>query len=146
MRSVLPYLSLALALAAAVPAAASEEEVYERIETLHGDAAGFGEAFSLLQEAMMFGDPVTVADLGAYPLTVGANGEVYDVLAPQDLTDNYDSLISPDTQDLIANQDYDDLFVNGDGVMFGNGELWMALVCQDNACSQADWRIIAINN
>ena len=139
-------LAAVLALAASPAAVATEEEVYGQIEALHGDADAFGEAFGLLQDAMMFGDPVTVADLGAYPLTVAANGEVYDVLAPQDLVDNYDALLMPETQDLIANQDYADLFVNDEGVMFGEGELWMALVCEDKACAQASWRIIAINN
>ena len=148
MRRLISSLISVVAVAfASLPAcAASEEEVFARIESLHGDAEGFGEAFGLLQQAMMFGDPVTVADLAAYPLQVAANGEVYDVLAPEDLVDNYDSLVSAETQDIVANQDYDDLFVNSDGVMFGTGELWMALVCTDDSCSESHWRIITINN
>ncbi|MCP3056722.1 hypothetical protein [Aurantimonas marianensis] len=122
------------------------KDVLGQIEALHGDADGFSAAFDVLQQAMADGDAATVAEFGSYPLTVRANGEVYDVLEAQDLIDNFDSLIAPDTQARVANQDVGDLMVNSEGVMIGAGELWLSAVCDDNACSSARWRIIAINN
>ncbi len=89
---------------------------------------------------------VAVAKLGSYPLTVRANGEVYDVPEAQDLIDNLDSLVMPDTQTLVAEQEIGDLMVNSDGVMVGAGEVWLSAVCADNACNSVRWRIIAINN
>lgn len=43
---------------------------------------------------------------------------------------------------VVASQKIGALFVNGDDV----SELWMALVCGDDACSRASWRIVQINN
>ncbi len=140
-------LLLTCAFLAAPPAMAqSAEDVLGQIESLHGDARGFGAAFDRLQQAMADGDAAAVAKLGSYPLTVRANGEVYDVLEAQDLIDNFDSLVMPDTQALVAGQNLADLFVNSEGVMFGAGEVWLSAVCDDNACNSARWRIIAINN
>jgi hypothetical protein len=131
----------------ATPAfAQSEEDVMNQIENIHGDSVGFGEAFARLQDAFLFGDPTSIADQGAYPLTVHANGEVYDILEAQDLVDNFDTLVTQDTIDALSSQDYADLIVTSEGVGFGNGVLWMSNICYDDACNKTAWAIIAINN
>lgn len=137
---------LGLALLATPAFAQSEEDVLDRIETLHGQSVEFGEAFALLQDAFLFGDPAAFADLAFYPLEVTANGELYDVLEPQDLVDNFDALLTAETQASLASQDFDALIVTSDGVGFADGAVWMSLVCLDDACSEAEWGIIAINN
>lgn len=132
---------------ATVPAfAQSEEDVMAQIENIHGDSVGFGEAFGRLQDAFLFGDPTTIADLGAYPLTVNANGEVYDILEPQDLVDNFDALLTQETQDALGSQDFADLIVTSEGVGFANGALWMSNICYDDGCNKTAWAIISINN
>lgn len=147
MNRILASLVFCAALAAsALPAAAGEDEVLADVDNLLGDAAGFVDAYWLLRDAMTYGDPVTVAALADYPLRIEANGEAYDVLAPQDLIENYDLLLTPATQALVSNQELGELMVNSDGVMFGDGELWMAPLCENDACTAASWRIIAINN
>lgn len=135
------------AVALASPAfAQSEEDVMSQIENIHGDSVGFGEAFGLLQDAFLFGDPTTIADLGFYPLTVNANGETYDILEAQDLIDNFDTLLTPETQEALGGQDFADLIVTGEGVGLANGALWMTNVCLDDGCAQTQWGIISINN
>lgn len=138
----------AFAFAAFVPAAfaQSEEDVMAQIEDLHGMSSEFGEAFAQLQDSFLFGDPSGMASLGAYPLPVQANGEAYDLLEPQDLVDNFDALLTPETQSALASQDFDDLIVTSDGVGFANGALWMNLVCEDESCTNAYWAITSINN
>ncbi|MDO9418758.1 hypothetical protein [Pararhizobium sp.] len=135
-----------LAIAVQPAAAQSDEDVDGKIEQLLGSSEGFADSFKLLTEAMRYGDPVTVADLAEYPLTVHANGEVYDLQSAKDLLDNYDTLITQATQTAVAEQEYSDLFINGDGVMFARGAVWMTLVCEDDACEQSHWAINAINN
>lgn len=131
----------------AVPAfAQSEEDIMAQIENIHGDSMGFGEAFSILQDSFLFDDPAAFAELGLYPLTVNANGEAYDILEPQDLVDNFDSLLTPETQSALGGQDFDDLIVTSEGVGFANGALWMSNICYDDSCSQTFWAIISINN
>ncbi|WP_332701391.1 hypothetical protein [Devosia sp.] len=139
--------ALFAAIVLASPAfAQSEEDVMSQIETLHGKSVEFGEAFGLLQDAFLFGDPTTIADLGAYPFEVAANGELYDIFGPEDLVDNFDVLLTQDTIDALSSQDFADLIVNSDGVGFGDGVLWMSLVCVDDSCSDSYWGIIRINN
>ncbi|UJW83931.1 hypothetical protein [Devosia sp. SL43] len=137
---------LAFALLATPSFAQSEEDVMAQIESIHGDSVGFGEAFGLLQDAFMFGDPVTIADLGFYPMTVNANGEVYDIFEAQDLVDNFDALLTSETQNAIGGQDFADLIVTSEGVGFANGALWMTNVCLDDGCAQTQWGILSINN
>ncbi|WP_172125707.1 MULTISPECIES: hypothetical protein [unclassified Devosia] len=148
MRSASAFSALALTLLLAVPAfAQSEEAVFERIETIQGDAEGFGEAFATLQEAFLMGDPAqTLAELANYPFEIAANGELYDIFAPEDLVDNFDTLISEDTRGALASQDYADLIVTSEGVGFGDGVLWMANICTDESCDETYWAITRINN
>lgn len=147
MRFEFAAASLLAALFAVAPAfAQSEEDVMSQIENIHGDSVGFGEAFGLLQDAFLFGDPTTIADLGFYPMTVNANGEVYDILEAQDLVDNFDSLVTTETQAALGSQDFADLIVTSEGVGFANGALWMTNVCLDDGCAQTQWGIVSINN
>jgi len=142
-----PALALLAALLLASPVAAeSEEDVYARIESIHGNADGFFEVFSLLQDAVMFGDPVTWGQYAFFPLVVNANGESDDVLEEQDLVDNFDMLVSSDTQQAFLNQDVADLIVTSEGVGVGNGAVWISNVCLDDDCAATQWGIIAINN
>lgn len=142
--------ALALAALAAfmVPASAqmSPEQMNARIEQVHGFSAEFGTAFDEITAAMRDGDPATVAAYGAYPLEVAANGELYDILEAQDLVDNWDSLLLPQTIQDIGEQDYGSLIVSSDGVGFANGTMWMNFVCADNSCTSGDWLITRISN
>ncbi|SEQ31203.1 hypothetical protein SAMN05428969_2673 [Devosia sp. YR412] len=137
---------VALSLLATPVFAQSEEDVLAQIENLHGESDAFGEAFAALQDAFLFDNPTSIADLAFYPLTVRANGEVYDILEAQDLVDNFDSLLTQETIDGLSSQDFGDLIVTSDGVGFANGALWMSLVCIDDGCAETSWGIISINN
>ncbi|WP_197729683.1 hypothetical protein [Rhizobium ruizarguesonis] len=126
--------------------AQSDSVVYDRIEELHGDAASFDRSLRQLVRAMRSGDAETIAGLAEYPLTVKANGETYDVESAEDFIDNFDDLVTPETRRAVGRQQYEDLFVNSDGVMLAGGAVWMGAICEDNACEASHWAIIAINN
>ena len=126
--------------------AQSENDVYNKIEELHGDAAGFDRPLRQLVRAMRSGDAETIASLAEYPLTVKANGETYDVENAEDFVENFDDLVTSETRRAVGRQQYQDLFVNSDGVMLANGAVWMGAVCEDDACEESHWAIIAINN
>lgn len=138
--------SALLTLALVVPAAASEEEVYANIEAIHGNADGFFEVFSLLQDAVMFGDPVTFGQYAFYPLAVNDSDGNYEIVDEQDFMDNFDTVLPQATLDVIAGQDVDDLIVTSEGVGIGNGAMWITNVCLDDACNQTQWGILSINN
>ena len=137
---------LAFACSALPAFAQSEEDVMNRIETIHGNAEGFFDVFGALQDAAMLGDPTEIAHYGLYPLVVNANGETYDVLEEQDLSDNFDALVSPETLDALRTQDVADLIVTDEGVGIGDGAIWITNICLDDACDQTQWGIFSINN
>ncbi|MFS2179595.1 hypothetical protein ACCC98_27220 [Rhizobium pisi] len=126
--------------------AQSENDVYNKIEELHGDAAGFDRPLRQLVRAMRSGDAEAIAGLVEYPLTVKANGETYDVENAEDFVENFDDLVTAETRRTVGRQQYQDLFVDSDGVMLANGAVWMGAVCEDDACKDSHWAIIAINN
>lgn len=126
--------------------AQSDEEVYNRIESLHGNAGDLNEPLLSLVEAMDNSDAATIAGLAEYPLRVAANGESYDIQSADDFVENFDTLVTQDTRDAVAEQTYDQLFVNSDGVMLAGGAVWMSNVCDNGDCSSSHWAVISINN
>jgi hypothetical protein len=136
----------ALILAPAAPTLASESEAEARIETIHGHAEGFLDLLATLQETLVDGDPALIAEYAFYPLTINANGETYDVLEEADLIENFDRLVTPETQQAVIDQEIDDLIVTQDGVGLGNGTLWITNICLDDNCTETQWGILSINN
>lgn len=144
-RLALAFVAL-ITLAAPAAAQVSPEQMRAQIEQVHGFSAEFATAFDEITAAMRDGDPATVASYGAYPLEVAANGELYDILEPRDLTDNWDSLLLPQTVSDIGDQDYGSLIVTSDGIGFANGAMWMNFVCDDDSCASGNWQITRITN
>ena len=142
-------LSATLLSVLAQPAVAqTEDEVFAALEAIYGteQAGNFEAYFEALTEAFDARDLETIANVAAYPFEVAANGELYDILAPEDLVDNFDALLLPETVAAIAAQDYADLIVTDEGVGFADGALWLANICEDEACGIANWWIVRINN
>jgi hypothetical protein len=127
-------------------AAQSDEEVYSRIESLHGNAGDLSEPLLSLVEAMGSDDAATIAGLAEYPLRVAANGESYEIQNADDFIENFDTLVTQDTRDAVAGQSFAQLFVNSDGVMLADGAVWMSNVCDTGDCSSSHWAVISINN
>lgn len=91
------------------------------------DAAAAVPVFlSTLQAAVAADNRAAVAALVRYPLTTYDNGvataEYADAAA---LLAAYDALFTPAVKDAIARATPETLFTNIDGVMIGNGEIWI---------------------
>lgn len=140
-------LSLNFNLISALPAAAEQQmDTRFLIEEMLGNAQGFDRTFRRLQNAMRSDDPVTLANLGEYPLTVSTNGQVFEVPSADHLISEYDTLMPEPTRREIAAQRYDDLIVSSEGVGFANGAIWMNAICDTEDCSVSHWSIVGINN
>jgi len=131
---------------AATPADASadaEGGARERITKLLGDAAPYESVFNELQRGVAAGDRAAVAGLMRYPVRVtiaGKNQKVADAAAFQR---DYDRIVTPALAKLIAEQKFDTLFVNWQGVMLGQGEVWINGTCLDKECTKSD---VKVNN
>jgi len=146
LRTLALLLSATLTFFPMTAAAQSDEEVYNRIESLHGNAGDLSEPLLSLVEAMGNDDAATIAGLAEYPLRVAANGESYEIQNADDFIENFDTLVTQDTRDAVAGQTFSQLFVNSDGVMLADGAVWMSNVCENSDCSSSHWAVISINN
>ncbi|WP_421759100.1 hypothetical protein [Devosia sp.] len=142
----LALFALILALGASPVFAQSVADVNASIETVLGDPAKYGEAFEAIQAAVGAGEAAVVADWVSYPITVREGGDEVTIEGPEDFIAQYDQIITDAISQAVVSQKYEDLFVNADGVMFGNGEVWLNGICKDDACSDFDVKIVTIQS
>jgi hypothetical protein len=143
MIRTISFAALALAAACLPAAAQSAADVNATIEALFGESAPFERAFDAIQRAVAAHDAAGLAEWVAYPFRVSYDDEELIVETPSQFVADYDDIVTEDIADAVAAQDYASLFVNTDGVMFGNGEMWMTLVCDDDACTRNSVKVIA---
>lgn len=123
----------------------ADAEVNTQIkDVLGGDPAAYRTVFERLQQDMAAGDKAGVAALVAYPLGVTVNGKPEKIHDARELVDNWNRIVTPEVRKAVADQQFSKLFVNDQGVMIGDGQVWITGICKDNACKHSDVRIITI--
>lgn len=132
----------------AVPAAAAEGEgdARARIERLLGDADQYETLFNHLQRGVAANDAAAVAALMRYPLNVHVGGNKRSVADAATFQRDYSRIITPEIAKVIAEEKFDGLFVNGQGVMLGSGQVWMNGKCLDKECSKADAKVVTVQD
>jgi hypothetical protein len=159
----LKQLALAVAAALAAPALAlpalvapalvgsaaaqdSEEAIYNQIEEVHGDAAGFLQLASDLSDAVGKGQHRRFARLLTYPITVSANGEEYDIADAADFERDFETLVQSELQTDLVDWTLADTVVTSEGVGILGGNLWFANVCANEGCAATEWVVTRIAN
>ncbi|MBK8086060.1 MAG: hypothetical protein IPK28_20770 [Devosia sp.] len=111
-----------------------------------GDHMAFRAAFEAIQAAVVAGDAIALAEYIPFgePITVNGQSRVFpDADA---FVAAYGEIFTPDVVEAVVAQTYTTLFVNSEGVMFGNGEVWIGGLCNDAACDSFDVKILAIQS
>lgn len=137
------WLAAALALTLAAPTLAHANE---QIADMFGDEAPWIEAFDALQTAVAADDATAVAEMIAYPFRVTADGEEYLFDGPEGVVEHYDNIVTDEIKQAVAVQDYETLFANQDGVMIGDGQVWLTGICAEAACETVDVKIATIQS
>lgn len=144
-----------IALAAAVGAAAllsasagaqTPGEVNQSLDQLFGDHRPYQAFFAKLQKAVSGSDKETVAGLISYPFQARIKGKAIKIRDARHFIADYDKVITANVAGAIAKQSYATLFVNAQGVMIGDGEVWFSGVCSDSSCKHQAIQITAIND
>jgi hypothetical protein len=99
-----------------------------------------------LQQAVAKHNPAAVAALVHYPIKVNPGKKPFVVKNEKAFIKDYDRIITHDIQDAIFKQKYDALFVNSQGVMLGDGEVWITGFCLDKNCKSSDIKIGTIQD
>lgn len=137
----------ALSVFAAFPVAAQTvDEVNATIDMMLGEHAAYEEAFEAIQTAVASDDAAVIAEWIAYPFNVTVDGEAYSLDGPDGFIKHYEGIVTEEVKGAVVDQAYEDLFVSADGVMFGDGQMWLNGVCADEACSAFEVKIIAIQS
>ncbi|HGM6416492.1 TPA: hypothetical protein ACKP8A_002470 [Stenotrophomonas maltophilia] len=128
--------------APAAPAAeAPAEDARARIETLLGDAAQFEKVFNAFKAAVVGGDRAAVVEEVRFPLNVGSGKKI---TGPGEFQRNYEKIITPAVVKAVTEQDFGKVFVNQQGVMIGDGQVWLNGQCLDQACTKTEVKVITI--
>ena len=106
----------------------------------------YRQAFDAIQQAVAEGDSTSFADWVNYPIEVVADGEPMVVGDAREFAGHYAAIVTPEIAGAIADQSFNDLFVNAEGAMFGNGQVWMSEICLDDACTDTEVKIITIQS
>ncbi|SDW43587.1 hypothetical protein SAMN05518855_100295 [Paenibacillus sp. CF384] len=88
------------------------------------DPQAFFDVFDAVKKAIAEDDKVTVANHILYPLRVNSTSGSQLIKTRRDFVDQYDTIIDKSIKQAIAGQEADQVFVNYQGVMVGNGDIW----------------------
>jgi len=124
----------------------TDGDVRQRIERLLGDAPRYEAVFTALKKGVAAHDAKAVAALALYPVNVNVGGKKRKVADAATFEREYDRIITADIAKTIAAQTFEGVFVNGQGVMLGNGQIWINGVCPANDCSQAKVGIVTVQD
>lgn len=132
--------------AGTVDVTAGDAAVEQAIETLLGDAAAYREVFDRLQRGVKTADKQAVAALVEYPINVEIDGKSHVIRDAPAFIELWDQIITPGIASVITSQRFADLRVNYQGVMFGDGQVWLTGICPDDACATSDIRVVTIQS
>lgn len=122
--------------------AAQEVPLARRLEQVAGVKAEAAETFfTAVRKALGTSDRQAACRLVSFPLQQ-PDGVVQDAAGCEQ---RYDAIFTIAVRKAVGTQLFEELFVNADGVMVGNGELWFAAQCRDSSCAEPDLRITAIH-
>ena len=124
--------------AAAAPAAPAAEDARARIESLLGDAAQFEKVFNAFKAAVVGGDRAAVVEEVRFPLNISGGKKIS---GPGEFQRNYEKIITPAVVKAMSGQDFGKVFVNQQGVMIGDGQVWLTGECLDKACARTEVKV-----
>ena len=99
-----------------------------------------------LQASVAKHNTAAVAALVHYPIKVNPGKHPITIKNPKAFIKDYDRIITQDIAAAIYKQKYDALFVNSQGVMIGDGEVWITGFCLDKNCKNSDIKIGTIQD
>lgn len=140
-------LAVAAALFVSTPVLAqTANDVNAQIDTVLGPHEIYQTAVETIQKALAEGNIDAIAGYIPFGEAIKVNGEDVVIADEADLNDRFETLFNDKVIHAVTEQDYGSLFVNQDGIMFGDGELWLTGVCLDDSCADVFINISAINN
>ncbi|MGE6333731.1 hypothetical protein [Stenotrophomonas sp. NPDC077659] len=122
-------------------AAAGEGDARARIDTVLGETAQYEKVFNAFKAAVVGGDRAAVVEQVRFPLNVTDGKKI---TGPGEFQRNYEKIITPAVVKAMSGQDFGKVFVNQQGVMIGDGQVWLTGECLDTACARSEVKVSTI--
>ena len=126
--------------------AQSEKEINSQLDELFGQHEVYHSFFTDLKKAVSAGDKNAVAAMVHYPITVSVGGKDVKIKSGKDFVSHYDHVFSDKIVAAIEKETYAALFANDQGIMIGDGEVWISGICLDHDCKKQAVKIVTINS
>ncbi|MDI9274066.1 hypothetical protein [Stenotrophomonas sp. PFBMAA-4] len=120
------------------PAAADEGDARARIDSVLGDAAQYEKVFNAFKTAVVGGDRAAVVEEVRFPLNIAGGKKI---TGPGEFQRNYEKIITPAVVKAMSGQEFSKVFVNQQGVMIGDGQVWLTGECLDKACARTEVKV-----
>jgi hypothetical protein len=146
MLRLIASIALVLCLGAAPALAQSEADTDATVDSVLGDHNAYRAAFDAIQQAVGDGDAAGFARWVSYPIKVVADGEDMLLSDEEQFTEHYDNILTDEIRQAILDQAWASVLVNADGIMLGNGQVWMNGICKNDSCSEFDVKIVTIQS
>ncbi len=118
----------------------------DTLDSMFGSHDNYVKVITGFQNAVKTHDTAAAAALVDYPISVKINGKDTNIKSASEFVQNYDAIMTKEITNAVVNQNLDDLFVNWQGVMFGDGQVWITGVCKDNACKNVNVKVETIQS
>lgn len=128
--------------AAAPAAAATEQDMDQKLAALFGDSAPYKAFLADLKTKAADGKAAELAKTVSYPFKTKIDGEEVTIDNERDMARQSEKIFTPGVLAAIEAQTYETLFANQMGAMIGSGEVWFSMTGE--GADQAV-KIIAIN-
>jgi hypothetical protein len=126
--------------------AQSDKEMNVKLDELLGQHEVYHSFFTDLKKAVSASDKNAVAAMVHYPITVSIGGKDVKIKSGKDFVSHYDHVFSDKIVTAIEKQNYAALFANDQGIMIGDGEVWINGICLDHDCKKQAVKIVTINS
>jgi len=88
------------------------------------NAKEFEKSFNIIKSLVQNNEKSKVANYVSYPLNVNRKDKKIKINSKEDFIRSYNTIITEDVKKALLNQDVTKTFVNYQGVMVGDGEMW----------------------
>ncbi len=99
----------------------------------------------ILKTRVLSGDDTGIAEMVHYPIDVSGSGQMK-IMNADEFVKNYDSIFNEKILAVLTDTEDASLILLPDGILIGNGEIWINLYCVDLVCSETQFLITQINN
>jgi hypothetical protein len=126
-------------------AAAQPSEAANPCAVIGYDEARVGIVLQALKAAAHSMTPDPIAPFIEYPFTARSSAGTIVIKSAKDMRRMFPRIFTARVRSAILSQNLDDAFSNYQGVMIGNGQVWIAEVCRDQQCRDKKYVVRTVN-